>query len=312
MIHIAQTLKQYLPEDYPSAVSLLVTTIEQLPQDKHSGFLGMYFPEFVALYGLDDWKTSLPALARFTPFASSEFAVRPFILADPKRMMNQMKKWAKDRNHHVRRLASEGCRPRLPWAVSLPLFKEDPKPVLELLELLKSDPEKYVQNSVANNLNDISKDHPEVAIRIAKNWQGTSNATDWILKHGCRTLLKQSHPQALKLFGFGRSVEQLQKFEIQTTRLKLGSELKFSVLFHVKQKCTLRVEYLIDYLKKNGTHSSKVFQWTEREFSKGEHTLIGKQLFAPMTTRKHYPGKHRIRVRINGQEFEPAEFELQI
>lgn len=312
MLHIAETLKEFLPVSYPEAIAILGEVIERLPQDKNSGYLGMYFPEFVALYGRDDWKTSLPALARFTRFSSSEFAVRPFILDDPERMMRQMRSWAKDRNEHVRRLSSEGCRPRLPWAMALPIFKRDPEPVLELLELLKNDPARYVQKSVANNLNDISKDHPDLTLATLKAWQGLSPSADWIIKHACRTLLKQSHPDALTLFGYQPAVRELAEFRIAKRVIKLGDHIEFALMFHVKRKCQLRVEYLIDYLKQNGTHSTKVFQWVEREFPSGTHELTKRQLFAPMTTRRHYAGLHRIRVRINGREFDPEEFELQV
>ncbi|MCA9039225.1 MAG: DNA alkylation repair protein [Planctomycetaceae bacterium] len=312
MQHIARTLHHFLPQDYSKAIGILSQVVELLPRDKNSGYLGMYFPEFVSFYGRDDWETSLPALGWFTRFASSEFAVRPFILDDPPRMMTQMHEWAQNADEHLRRLASEGCRPRLPWAMALPLFKQDPRPVLKLLEGLKEDKSRYVQKSVANNLNDISKDNPELVLKTTKRWQGRSPETDWILKQACRTLLKQSHPEALKLFGLQSQVDRLKNFTVNQPMLKLGEELEFSVSFHVKQKCVLRVEYLIDYLKKNGTHSTKVFQWAEREFEKGTHDLSSKQRFEQFTTRKHYSGAHRIRVRINGREFKPVEFELQI
>ncbi|QDU82023.1 hypothetical protein Pla110_37770 [Polystyrenella longa] len=310
MSHITISLREVLPDDFPESVSILGEAIERMPSDKNSGYLGLYFPEFVALYGRQDWETSLPALAWFTRFSSSEFAVRPFILDDPERMMQQMRYWAIDENEHVRRLSSEGCRPRLPWAPALPLFKLDPQPVLDLLGILKRDEARYVQKSVANNLNDISKDHPEQVLETAERWQGLTSETDWIIKHACRTLLKQSHPRALSLFGYDARVKELTDFTVNQTEINLGDELEFAVSFHVKRKCKLRVEYVIDYLKKNGTLAPKVFQWTEREFESGHHELQKKQRFTPLTTRQHYPGAHHIRVRINGREFESKEFLL--
>ena len=136
------------------------------------GFEAMFFPDYVERYGAKHWALSLPALAYFTQFSSSEFAVRPFILANQKKMMAQMEQWSKHENEHVRRLASEGCRPRLPWAISLPPFKQNPSTILPILENLKRDPSLYVRRSVANNLNDISKDNPQITLEFASTWWG--------------------------------------------------------------------------------------------------------------------------------------------
>ena len=154
--HAAVCLGRVLPPSYAQALKILRQVAPH-----SSGFDGLIFPEFVEVYGLDEWERSLPALEFFTRFGSSEFAVRPFLHRDPARVMQYVMKWADSDNHHVRRLASEGCRPRLPWAMALPKFKADPSPLFPVLEKLKDDESDYVRKSVANNLNDISKDHPE-------------------------------------------------------------------------------------------------------------------------------------------------------
>jgi 3-methyladenine DNA glycosylase AlkC len=186
MRHISICLHEVLPADYKKSIEILKKAVV------HSkGFLAMTFPDYVEVYGLDDYNTSVSALELFTQYGSSEFAIRPFVVKYPEKVMPQMVKWAKHKNHHVRRLASEGCRPRLPWAIGLPEFKKNPAEVLKVLEILKNDESEYVRKSVANNLNDISKDNPVLAIQTAKRWYGKSPRTDWIIKHGMRGLLKK-------------------------------------------------------------------------------------------------------------------------
>lgn len=183
---ISMSLGMYLPEDYKEALSILEKSV--------TGFyFAFFFPDFVEVYGQDDvnWDLSISALERNTEYWSSEFAVRAFIIKDEERMMAQMRKWSKHKSEHVRRLASEGCRPQLPWGQAISKFKKDPTPVLPILEQLKTDTSTYVQKSVANNLNDISKTHPDLVISIAKDWYGKNKSTNWIVKHGCRTLLKK-------------------------------------------------------------------------------------------------------------------------
>jgi 3-methyladenine DNA glycosylase AlkC len=157
MRRITQTLGRYLPDRFEEALDILFAIDETCV-----GFPYLFFPDFVAVYGQteEDWELSMKALERFTVKSSSEFAVRPFLMKDPERVMGRMKEWAQHSNEHVRRLSSEGCRPRLPWGEALAIFKRDPAPVLSVLELLKADPSLYVRKSVANNLNDIAKDHP--------------------------------------------------------------------------------------------------------------------------------------------------------
>jgi 3-methyladenine DNA glycosylase AlkC len=173
MRHITLCLHQCLP-DYDQAIPILKAAAAHF----QNTFEHMFFPDYVECYGLDDYDISVDALEHFTQFSSSEFAVRPFIIKYPDKMMSQMNRWATHDNEHVRRLASEGCRPRLPWAMQLPLFKLDPAPVMHTLARLKNDESLYVRRSVANNLNDISKDHPEIVVQIAKSWFGNNKHTD--------------------------------------------------------------------------------------------------------------------------------------
>jgi len=304
--HIATCLRETLPDDYRAAIRVLRETSTQV-----RGWAGMVYPDFVELYGLDDWKTSIAALAHFTATFSSEFGVRPFIVRDPERMLAQMQVWSRNRNHHIRRLASEGCRPRLPWAMALPALKQDPRPILPILEQLRDDPELYVRRSVANNLNDIAKDNPKITLKLAKAWRGQSAETDWVTKHGCRTLLKQAHPDALALFGFAPATDtNVTKLALARKTVRIGEHLEFSFSLLVKSQTRARVEYGIDYLKARGQHSRKIFKITENTYADGTHEFARRQSFANMSTRKHYPGEHRITILINGAEKARAHFRV--
>ncbi|MDF2572337.1 MAG: putative alkylation repair enzyme, partial [Sporomusa sp.] len=205
MQRIAEVLGKYLPKHYEDALAVLFSIDEDC-----NGFPYLFLPDFVTTYGLSEehWDLSMKALEHFTQHSSSEFAIRPFILKEPARAMKYMLQCSLHPNEHVRRFSSEGCRPRLPWSMDLSLFKKDPSPVLEVLENLKADSSLSVRKSVANNLNDIAKDNPELVLKTVKHWIGTSLDTDWILRQGCRTLIRKADPDALALFGYTKSTEE--------------------------------------------------------------------------------------------------------
>ena len=229
MKHTTQVLHQFLPADYPQTVRLFEKIINQLRLDFGEDKLEfMFFPDYIETYGLHDFENSVKALAFVTQFVSCEFAVRPFILQYGERMLAQMTAWSLHENYKVRRLASEGTRPRLPWAMAIPELKRNPTPILPLLENLKNDPSAWVRRSVANNLNDIAKDHPEVLLAIATKWKNSSPETNAIIKHGCRTLLKQGHPEILNYFGLNSNYIELTDFKILTPEVKVGDNLEFS------------------------------------------------------------------------------------
>jgi 3-methyladenine DNA glycosylase AlkC len=299
MRHIAECLHIYLPSNYKQSIKIL-----RLVSVKFTGFEYMFFQDYVECFGLNDFVTSVSALEHFTKYASSEFAVRAFILKDEKRMMKHMRSWAKSDNHHVRRLASEGSRPRLPWAVALPAFKSNPRPVLAILQTLKNDSSEYVRRSVANNLNDISKDNPEFVLTLAKKWIGKNNNTDKIIKHACRTLLKQGNQRALALFGFTHAKHiKVRQFHLQAD-VAPGDKLPFSFTLTSQHaslgKC--RIEFAIDFVKANGALRRKVFKISESDYSE-KTKLVNKYFsFKKISTRKYYTGKHQLTVIVNGVE----------
>lgn len=298
MRKVTDELRRFLPEYYPIALMVLRTIAPGF-----KGFDSLVFADFVGRYGTEYLEESIPALQEFTEICSSEFAVRPFILRYPKEMFKQLKVWARSGNVHHRRLASEGCRPRLPWSFALKDLKKDPAPIFPILELLKKDPEVYVRRSVANNLNDISKDHPDKVIELVSCWQGLSKETDWIIKHACRTLLKQGRADVLELFGF-TSPESVtaSSLSISPAKISIGESVSFSVKLQSKRRALgkLRVEYLVHFIKSNGEPSPKVFQVFEKEIAGSEHVVEKHHNFKNLSTRKHYAGPHRIEIRVNG------------
>ncbi len=298
MRHVTECLREVLPGSYRKA---LVVLEKAAPRVK--GFEAMCLPDFVELYGLDDWDRSLKALALFTRYASAEFAIRPFIIADPPPAMAFLAGLAEDENPVVRRLASEGCRPRLPWAMAIPAFKKDPQLILPILEKLKNDDTETVRRSVANNLNDISKDNPEVTLDVCERWHGESAATDWIVKHACRTLLKAGNRRAMMLFGFGDPDRiDVPKLVFDRARPKIGDKLQFSFELAVRtpQACQIRLEYAVHFARARGKVSRKVFKISEKSVAPGTLKVTRNHSFADMSTRKHHPGEHKIEVIVNG------------
>lgn len=266
MRHISTTLYKFLPDDYKKSINILKKAFIRF--EENYGLENIIFQDFVEVYGLDDFDISMDALREFTIGSSSEFAVRVFILRYPDKTMKQLHVWATDDNHHVRRLASEGCRPRLPWAIALPEFKKYPKEVLTILDILQDDDSEYVRKSVANNLNDISKDNPQTVINITKKWIGLNQKKDKMLKHGCRTLLKSGDKESLKIFGFTPNKNiQIHDFSIPK-EVKLGDNLEFSFTIKSKKELDkLRVEYAISFLRQNNKYSTKVFKISEGTYS---------------------------------------------
>ena len=313
MRQIALHLGKHLPADYGRALAVLDGVLAGYPEGFNDYAL-MYFPDFVEVFGQDarHWALSVAALERYTRFSSSEFAVRPFIVRDQARMMRQMEAWARHENEHVRRLASEGCRPALPWGQALPAFKKDPSPVLRVLELLSADPSPYVRKSVANNLNDISKTHPDRVIKIAKEWYGKHTDTDWIVKHGCRTLLKGGNREALDLFGFADADGlRVEGFSLGSAAVVIGQCQTFSFQIEAEKPSRVRLEYAVDYAKANGRRSRKVFQISELSLKQGDRRLYAKtHAFADVSVRRHYPGVHAVTLIVNGVERGTLSFEV--
>jgi len=316
MRRITETLGTQLQLPYEEALAILFAITEECV-----GFPYLIFPDFVEVYGQnpEHWELSMQALERFTSKSSAEFAVRPFLLREPERMMEQMLEWSKHPEEHVRRLASEGCRPRLPWGQALPMFKLDPTPVLPVLEQLKADSSLYVRKSVANNLNDIAKDHPEIVLETARRWKGTHPYSDWIVRHGCRSLIRKADPDIMALFGYAEQEDETPlitsaSIGIDPSILRIGenSELQYELQVREGTPARIRIEYGIYFVKAAGRTSRKSFLLSDKTVPGGT-TLSGKRThrWADLTTRRHYPGEHRIVLLVNGREVADMVLELE-
>lgn len=315
MRHVTLVLKDHLPGNYKESVALLLRIIKRLETKGQNGRLEyIFFPDYIEQFGLDDLDTSLNAIELITQFISCEFAIRPFLIKYPGEVMDRMLHWSTHSNHLVRRFSSEGCRPRLPWATAIPQLKKDPSPVLPILENLKNDSSLFVRKSVANNLNDIAKDNPDVVIALVKKWKGVSKETDWIIKHGCRTLLKKADENTYALFNLNAATNcSVNNFKLSAAKIKIGDRLGFSFSLHqaTKKAGNLRIEYAVYYVKWSGKQTRKLFKISEGIYDPGtEYVFSRQQRFQDFTTRKHYPGKHKIGIVVNGRELAVKEFML--
>lgn len=308
---MARCLRYYLPKEYGEAVKVL---IDAAPRT--GGWGNWVLTSYVEQFGLDHFDESVAAMEELTKYGSAEFAIRPFMIRYPDRMLAVLRRWAQDPNEHVRRLAAEGSRPRGVWVAHIERFKEDPRPVIELLEVMKADSSAYVRKAVANNLNDISKDHPGLAIETALRWkQDGHRHTDWIVKHACRTLIKKGDPRVFSIFDFTSSPQvTVQPVVLSKGRLKIGAELTFTLTIRsaARKDQRLAIDYRVHYVKADGRRSPRVFKLVERSLEAGNTIVLSKKhSFADNSTRRHYPGKHRIEIVINGVPQGEVEFTLR-
>ncbi len=298
---MARTLSEYLPDNYEQAVQILIETAPRVKM-----FENWVLTTYVQMFGLDKFETSVMALEGLTIHGTSEFAIRPFIIQLTAKMLPILKRWTKHQNEHIRRLAAEGSRPRGVWTAHIDAFKKDARPVFEILEALKADESLYVRKAVANNLNDISKDHPDLVIKVASEWLKTGNEhTNWIVKRGLRTLIKTGHPKALKLLGVNHKLSvQVSSFVIKPARVGVGDvvTLFLELKSVAKSKQKLVVDYQVHYVKDRGSISTKTFKWAEKTISvKQALSLVKQHSFKNLSTRTHYPGEHLIEVLVNGR-----------
>lgn len=309
MRRITECLRAELPDDYESALDIL-----EAIADDCRGFPYLFFPDFVEVYGGAHWERSVAALEKFTRLSTAEFAVRPFIKQDQARMMAQMEIWSNSSDEHVRRLASEGCRPRLPWADALPALKRDPGPIWPILERLKDDSSEYVRRSVANNLNDISKDHPEQVLALAQKWYGSSERTNWIVRHGCRGLLRAAHPEVMRLFGIvPQPAIDVLEWSVTPTELVIGESVGFKYALRLPEgdPVKLRLEMAVTFPRSTGKSYRKLFKLSEKVVTGGSLAQGGRGFsFADLSTRRHYPGIHSLALVVNGQQVATVEVNL--
>jgi 3-methyladenine DNA glycosylase AlkC len=316
---VAAALRKHLPDDYPRAVRILVDSVSQPHAHRAStgmaGFLYMPHLFFVARHGLDHFEESMRAQHTLTQLFTAEYSIRAFLEKHPEKTLARLREWTADPSHHVRRLVSEGTRPRLPWAPRLRSFQRDPAPVLELLELLKDDVELYVRRSVANNLNDIGKDHPELLAAVARRWlRDASPERRWIVGHALRSAVKRADAGALRALGFGGKVAvELSRVSIAPAAARIGGQvtIAFDIRNTARKAQRVMADLVIHFVKARGT-GAKTFKLKALHLQPGESVRLSKKLaLKQLTTRKHYPGVHRAEALLNGQRQPLGTFRLQ-
>ena len=316
---ITRTLHTYLPDDYPAAIEILIASLgPKLNKTEGNGmetFTSLPHVFFVAQYGLAHWEISMWAQYELTQRFTAEFSIRSFLERYPETTLARLEKWARAPNVHVRRLVSEGTRPRLPWAPRLRQFQKDPGPVLALLELLKDDPELYVRRSVANNLNDIGKDHPALLADTTRRWMKDAlPERGWLVRHALRSAVKRGEPGALAVLGFDHDANvSVGKVSIQPQRVVIGASvvIAFTITSMDSQEQKVLADLRIHFIKANGKSRPKIFKLKATALSARQTIHIRKTIsLANMTTHKHYPGLHKLEVVINGSSKPLGEFEL--
>lgn len=305
--HLARALKSHLPADFGSAVDVLLAT---LPADRDAaGGMAAFFylphTEFVKSFGLAHFEHSMRALYALTQHFTGEFAMRPFLEHHQDATMERLARWTSDPREHVRRLVSESTRTRLPWAPRLREFQRNPAPVLALLERLRDDPALYVRRSVANNLNDIGKDHPRLLVETARDWLvGATADRRWIISHALRSSVKRGDPDALALLGYGAKGRfEVVSASISPSRPVMGTRVTITCTIRnpSRRSSQVMVDMRVHFVKANGGTSAKVFKISAVDLAAGASVAMRKTVsLADLTTRKHYPGVHRVELQLNG------------
>ena len=321
---IRDAMIKYLPTDFKAAGNILLASLGEASAEGISagsiddkgiaGWAVMPMADYVGLQGQNHFELSMHLLKEMTKCFTAEFAIRLFLLEAPDKTLSTLHGWTGDSNQHVRRLVSEGSRPRLPWAMQLPDFIADPAPVIALLEKLKDDDQEYVRRSVANNLNDIAKDHPDTVAAIAQKWLiDASPERAKLVRHACRTLVKNGHKKTLEILGYGPPKICQMSIEIDTPDVLFGEALQFSFTLqsNSNEEQALMLDYIIHHQKANGSSSPKVFKW--RSTSLPANATLKSSKKHPMrkiTTRRYYPGTHAVEVMVNGVSMCRTDFQL--
>lgn len=322
IVHIAAVLEKHLAEDFPTAAKQLTKSLpppldSTKTDDDFGDFIFAPLGEFVVRNGLAKrhLKLSLRTLQALTQRFSMEDAIRAFINAHPEETFATLENWSRHKNYHVRRLVSEGTRPKLPWSKRL---KTDLLRPLPLLDQLHKDPTRYVTRSVANHLNDIAKTDPNTVIATLKRWQQESQQDPqelaWMTRHALRTLIKQGNPRALQLLGFRTKPKiEVEAFRMLSASVRPGEAFEFTCTIRAKRKEAILIDYVVDFVKANGQHKPKVHKFKQVMLNKDECLTLRKRhiLRANATTYTLYPGTHYVTLQINGAAHGRVSFELR-
>ncbi len=309
MAIVADRLARVLPANFPEAAAVLTSALDD---DRFTGWITVPCGRYVAERGLDHPDVALSLLERLTPRFSSEFAIRTFIEHRPSVTFEHLDRWTRHEDEHVRRLVSEGTRPRLPWASRLRTLMADPTPVVRLLDRLYDDPSAYVRRSVANHLNDIAKDHPEVALDCARRWLPVSAEAAWVVRHGLRTMVKNGHPEALVLLGVAPDAPiVVTSFAVHPDIVPIGGEIEFLatlVLDAEAPPSDAVIDYRVHYMGASALKAPKVFKLTRRALEPGQPVeIVRRHRFEHVSIRRINPGRHVVDLQVNGRVLGTAE-----
>ena len=313
VVHVADALAATLPDDFAKAAKVIGKSLASLRMD---GWAVYCVDDYVARYGIDEPEVALPLMAKLTPRWSCEFAIRPFIEQHPELTFEYFDRWIESDDEHLRRLVSEGSRPRLPWGGHLKGFIADPSPTIALLDRLVDDPSPYVRKSVANHLNDIAKDHPELAIATAQRWideGGEADRRAWIVNHGMRSLVKAGNPDALRLVGYDHEAEvSITSFSVTPTEITIGDEVTIEFALTATEETPVMVDYAIHHAGSSGVRSAKVFKLKRLNLEPGTETaFLRKHRIREVSVRRIYPGSHLVEVQVNGRVLAAATVEVR-
>lgn len=316
--HLTRVWRRYLPSEYTKA---LKTILKMLPSEFDSTgwgdavFYTWLHSHFVQIFGLEHPAESLKAMVEITKRGSCEFTVRPYLIRHPEQTRAFLESNLKHPNPHVRRWISEGTRPRLPWGERLQSLVADPSPNIPFLQALRKDASEYVRTSVGNHLGDIAKDHPDVAVKLAKEWlhEGFEHA-EWIARKGLRHLIKQGHPGALKALGFPVGTKStVSGLKVMKKRIRVGEDQIFHFKLTGGAQEKLSIDYAVNYRLARGKTGRKVFKLAVKTVRKGESILFKrKHSFKPVSIRILYAGEHSIAILVNGMELGKAKFQLEL
>jgi len=311
-MQIASALEACLPPEFGAAADALEAAIA----DGLAGWALWPVGEYVARRGLETPERALAVLHALTQRFTAEWAIRPFIVRHPALVFETLQRWTADPSEHVRRLASEGSRPRLPWGLQLRSLIADPSPTLPLLEALLDDPSEYVRRSVANHLNDIAKDHPhQLADWLERHLPGASDERRALLRHASRTLIKSGDTRVLAAWGLGTPLRGNATLAVSPRRIALGESVMLAVELSTasRRPQALVVDYAIHHVKANGSSSPKVFKGWTLTLAAGETRAFARShAVRPITTRRYFAGAHRVELLINGRVEAEAAFELRV
>jgi 3-methyladenine DNA glycosylase AlkC len=318
--HIANALTATLPKRYAEAIDILLRSLG--PEHATDELIGAgmapfyYLPHtlFVAERGLDDFDVSMRAQYELTKRFSAEGSIRPFIARDPERVFAVLHRWVTDENAHVRRLVSEGTRLRLPWAIRVAWLDANPERVLELLERLKDDPTTLVRRSVANSLNDLGKLHPELLTRTAASWlEDASPKRRALVEHALRSALKRGEPGALRLLGYRKPSVSIDRLRISPARVTIGGRVSVTFVARGGRRAQdVVIDVGVHFVKASGRTSRKIFRVTRTTLGGGASVTLGRTIsLAVHTTRKPFPGRHRVDVLVNSMVAKSAAFTVR-